>query len=392
MNTAAHLPKLSWPRIMVMSTVILLAWTFFGLLNSFQMYVNTDDARKYYPLSMVLHLALGNNLLKGVISLPLIWIFYRVPIALTDWKRRVVLYFLLLPVFCLIHAAVRPFVLPFMLTEPPPPGTVIDYPYKFTMGLRSFFVDNTWGFFCAVLVFHAWQYAFQARQRALNESMLEARLASAELQVLKMQLHPHFLFNTLNTIYNLIPVNGKHAQIMTARLGHLLRVSLDHVTTEKVPLHHELDFLMEYVEIEKARFEERLRVEQDVPPETLQAEVPNMILQPLVENAVRHGISKKASGGMVKISAQRDNGRLVLTVTNDGLPASDKSSTGIGLANTRARLTKLYGEDFSFKLEPFGTGTRVSLSIPFEEGPDAIREELQQKPEEIQARKVSSQS
>jgi LytS/YehU family sensor histidine kinase len=179
---------------------------------------------------------------------------------------------------------------------------------------------------------------------------------------------------------------------MTARLGHLLRVSLDHVTTEKVPLHHEMDFLMEYVEIEKARFEERLRIEKDIPTETLQAEVPNMILQPLVENAVRHGISKKASGGMVKISAQRENGRLVLTVTNDGLPASDKSSTGIGLANTRARLTKLYGDDFSFNLEPFGTGTRVSLSIPFEEGPDAIREELQQEPEKIQARKVSSQS
>jgi two-component system, LytTR family, sensor kinase len=375
-----------------MSTVILLAWIFFGLLNSFQMYVNTDDARKYYPLSMVLHLALGNNLLKGVISLPFIWIFYRAPIALTDWRRRALLYFLLLPVFCLIHAAVRPLVIPFMMTEPPPPGTVIDYPFKFTMGLRSFFVDNAWGFFCAVLVFHAWQYAFQARQRALNESMLEARLASAELQVLKMQLHPHFLFNTLNTIYNLIPVNGRHAQIMTARLGHLLRVSLDHVTTEKVPLHHELDFLMEYVEIEKARFEERLRVEQDVPPDTLQAEVPNMILQPLVENAVRHGISKKASGGMVKISAKRDNGRLVLTVTNDGRPASDKSSTGIGLANTRARLTKLYGDDFSFNLEPFGTGTRVSLSIPFQEGPDAIREDLQQKPETIQARRVSSQS
>jgi two-component system, LytTR family, sensor kinase len=392
MNTSVHLPKLSWPRILVMSTVILLAWTFFGLLNSFQMYVNTDDARKYYPLSMVLHLALGNNLLKGVISLPFIWIFYRAPIALTDWRRRALLYFLLLPVFCLIHAAVRPFVIPFMMTEPPPPGTVIDYSFKFTMGLRSFFVDNAWGFFCAVLVFHAWQYAFQARQRALNESMLEARLASAELQVLKMQLHPHFLFNTLNTIYNLIPVNGRHAQIMTARLGHLLRVSLDHVTTEKVPLHHELDFLMEYVEIEKARFEERLRVEQDVPPDTLQAEVPNMILQPLVENAVRHGISKKASGGMVKISAKRDNGRLVLTVTNDGRPASDKSSTGIGLANTRARLTKLYGDDFSFNLEPFGTGTRVSLSIPFEEGPDATPEELQQTPEKIQARRVSSQS
>ncbi|HEU5235780.1 MAG TPA: ATP-binding protein, partial [Pyrinomonadaceae bacterium] len=142
---------------------------------------------------------------------------------------------------------------------------------------------------------------------------------------------------------------------------------------EKVPLHHELDFLMEYVEIEKARFEERLRVEKDVASDTLQAEVPNMILQPLVENAVRHGISKKAAGGMIKISARRQNGRLELILTNDGLPlpATDKSSTGIGLANTRARLTKLYGDDFSFNLEPYGPGTRVSLSIPFEQAPQA---------------------
>jgi two-component system, LytTR family, sensor kinase len=382
MSTAASLPKLSWPRIMVISTVILLAWSFFGLLNSFQMYVNTDDARKLYPLSMVLHLALGNNLLKGVISLLFIWIFYRVPIALTDWRRRAVLYVLLFPVFCLIHSAVRPFVIPFMMTGPPPPDVEINYMFKFTMGLRSFVVDNAWGFFSAVVAFHAWQWAFQARQRALNESRLEARLASAELQVLKMQLHPHFLFNTLNTIYNLIPENARHAQIMTARLGHLLRVSLDHHATEKVALHHELDFLWEYIEIEKARFEERLRVEKDIPPETLNAEVPNMILQPLVENAVRHGISKKAGGGMVKISAHRDNGRLVLMITNDGLPATHKNSTGIGLANTRARLTQLYGEDFSFNLEPLGTGTRVTLSIPFEEESSAIKEEPQEQPEE----------
>lgn len=333
------------------------------------MFVNTDDERGRYPLSLVLHLALGNNLLKGVISLPFIWVFYRVPIALTDWKRRTVLYFLLLPVFALIHAAVRPFVIPFILTGNPPAGVTYTYAFKFTMGFRSFIVDNTWGFFCAVLGFHLWQYARQARERALNETKLEARLASAELQVLKMQLQPHFLFNTLNTIYNLVPLNGREAQSMIARLSNLLRFSLDHVTTEKVPLKDELDFLMEYLDIEKVRFEERLRVEKDVPVDTLLAEVPNMMLQPLVENAIRHGIGKKAAGGTIKISARRHDGRLEITVTDDGWPppASVEETAGIGLANTRARLTKLYGQNFTFRLEPSDHGTRVTMEIPFEE-------------------------
>jgi two-component sensor histidine kinase len=358
---------LSWRRIAVLGSLILLAWTFFGLLASFLMFVNTDDERKMYPLSLVLHLSLGNNLLKGVVLLPFIWIFYRVPIPLTDWKRRTLLYFLLLPVFAAVHAAVRPFVVPFVLTGPPPEGTQITYGYKFVTALRSFFVDNTWGFFSTVLVFHLWHYAHQIRERTLNQMKLEARLASAELQVLKMQLQPHFLFNTLNTIYNLVPVNVKEAQGMITRLSNLLRFSLDHVTTDTVTLRDELVFLMEYVQIEKVRFEERLRVENDIAADTLHAELPNMILQPLVENAIRHGLGKKAAGGTIQISSRREDSRLIIMVTDDGFPPSPSQpeNGGIGLANTRARLTKLYGEDFRFNLEPFLHGTRVYLNIPF---------------------------
>lgn len=375
MNTPSEIRKPTWLRFAALGAVIFLTWTFFGLLNSFQMYVNTDDARKDYPLSLVLKLALGNNLLKGIISLPFIWIFYRVPIPAADWKRRGILYLVLLAVFDVVHAAVRPFVIPFVLVGMSSPWAAAEMPYasKFWITLRSFFVDNAWGFLSVVLGFHLWEHARQASERALNESRLEARLAGAELQILKMQLHPHFLFNTLNTIYNLVPVNGREAQKMIARLSDLLRFSLDHVTTEKVTLGHELDFLTEYLEIEKVRFEERLRIEKDVPGDTLRAEVPNMILQPLVENAIRHGIGKKAAGGMIRISTRRDNDRLLITITDDGRPPADSldgtgQSTGIGLANTRARLTKLYGKDFNFSLEPCGQGTCVRLNIPFEEG------------------------
>jgi two-component system, LytTR family, sensor kinase len=370
LNNALHNGKLSWSRIVVLTAVIILAWTFFGILASFQLFVNTDDDRHAFPLSLVLHLALGNNLLKGIISLPFIWIFYRVPIPLADWKRRGILYLALLAAFVLVHGSVRPFVLPFVMTEPIPADVQVSFSFMFFATLRSFFLDNAWGFFSVVLGFHLWQYARQARDRAVNEGKLEARLASAELQVLKMQLHPHFLFNTLNTIYNLVPVNKDEAQAMIARLSNLLRFSLDHVTTEKVTLQHELDFLMEYIGIEKVRFEERLLVESDVPANTLRAEVPNMILQPVVENAIRHGIGNKAHGGTIKISTQRENDRLLITVTDDGAPPiPGRNGAGIGLANTRARLTKLYGNDFSFSLEAFGQGARVRLDIPFQEQP-----------------------
>jgi two-component system, LytTR family, sensor kinase len=367
-NHTIHPEKRSWSRIALLGALILLAWTFFGVLASFQMFVNTDDDRRAFPLSLVLHLAVGNNLLKGLISLPLIWVFYRVPIPLSDWKRRSILYFVLLPAFVIIHGAVRPFVLPFVTDVPLPEGTNVTFVFMFFATLRSFFVDNAWGFFSVVLGFHLWQYARQARERTLNEGKLEARLASAELQVLKMQLQPHFLFNTLNTIYNLIPVNGREAQAMISRLSNLLRFSLDHVTTEKVTLQHELNFLMQYIGIEKVRFEERLRVEQDVAANALHGEVPNMILQPVVENAIRHGIGNKAGGGTIKIAARRVEDRLLITVTDDGTnPVRVKNGSGIGLANTRARLTKLYGQDFTFGLEPFGPGAQIRLEIPFEE-------------------------
>ena len=156
---------------------------------------------------------------------------------------------------------------------------------------------------------------------------------------MKMQLHPHFLFNTLNTIYNLIPVNAREAQGMITRLSNLLRFSLDHVATETVTLHDELDFLMEYVQIEKTRFEERLRVEKDVPTDTLQAEVPNMILQPLVENAIR--IGKKAAGGTMKISTRRENGREIVesidAVHSVDLVADPATVSGLHEGRTMAR-------------------------------------------------------
>jgi len=208
---------------------------------------------------------------------------------------------------------------------------------------------------------------------ALREERLQTKLARAELQVLKMQLQPHFLFNTLNTIYNLAPQNSRKAQLMISRLADLLRLSLDHVSTNTVPLQRELEFLNSYVEIEKTRFEERLTVQMDVDPDTLDAAVPNMILQPLVENAIRHGVSKKAAGGTVSIIAHKNGDRLQLSIVDDGrLSAMQSGGSGIGLANIRARLTQLYGNDYRFDLVPSTEGTRVLLELPFQRVTSAV--------------------
>jgi LytS/YehU family sensor histidine kinase len=240
------------------------------------------------------------------------------------------------------------------------------YSEKVSLAARSFIINDLMGFSVVVLIFNAWSYAREMQLRALNEERLTARLAQAELQALKMQLHPHFLFNTLNTIYNLAPENSRKAQLMISRLSNLLRLSLDHVSSNMVTLQQELEFLDCYLDIEKTRFEERLKVVEEIDSEALDASVPNLLLQPLVENAIRHGISKKASGGTVSILAARLRDRLTITVTDDGRPPNASSrSNGIGLSNTRARLTQLFGSDFQFEVQPAGEGTRVLIDIPF---------------------------
>ena len=153
---------------------------------------------------------------------------------------------------------------------------------------------------------------------------------------------------------------------MIARLSNLLRLSLEHVSTDVVPLEKELEFLDTYLEIERTRFEERLRVDRYVDPDVLNAAVPAMLLQPIVENAVRHGISKRAEGGSLIIRITRTGRHLCVVVMNEGRsPDAARSASGIGLANTRARLTQAFGDDYHFSLSPVQGGAEVLIDIPF---------------------------
>jgi two-component system LytT family sensor kinase len=209
------------------------------------------------------------------------------------------------------------------------------------------------------------------RERELRARELEAQLGQARLQALRMQVQPHFLFNALNTVAMLIR-NGESGRAvqMVAGIGELLRSSLNDTAEQEVPLAAEIDFVRRYLSIEEFRFPDRLRVEVDVPEELQSAEVPNLILQPLVENAVRHGIAKSSSSGLVRIAARRQNGWLELSVEDDGpgLPAGwqPDAGAGIGLRNVRSRMEQLYGGRQEFVLRNVGPkGALARLRIPF---------------------------
>jgi LytS/YehU family sensor histidine kinase len=214
-----------------------------------------------------------------------------------------------------------------------------------------------------------------SQERERHAAELEARLTSAQLQALRMQLNPHFLFNTLNSIATLVYVNPRAADEMLGDLSELLRRSLDSMEEQEIPLAQELDFIGAYLGIEQKRFGERLRVEQRVPAELMKALVPALILQPLVENAIRHGIEPRRGPGLISIEAKQEDKHLHLIVRDDGrgLPpgrSDHPRRRGIGLANTQARLQGLYGHHQSFSLrraEP--QGCRVDIHLPFHSEP-----------------------
>jgi signal transduction histidine kinase len=216
----------------------------------------------------------------------------------------------------------------------------------------------------------ALDYYRKFRERQLRASQLEAQLAQAELQMLKMQLHPHFLFNTLNGITGLVRDNDNAAAVeMLVGLSDLLRQTLDSACKQEVRLSEELEWLELYLKLQQIRFSDRLKVSINAKPDTLDAMVPNLITQPLVENAIRHGIGPRAQPGSVSLSAERDHSRLQLMVSDDGVGLPDgwrlESSKGMGLLNTEARLRQLFGSDFVFEVRNREQGgVEVLLAIP----------------------------
>ena len=211
-----------------------------------------------------------------------------------------------------------------------------------------------------------WQQSAQERERLLRA---EAEAREARLSALRYQLNPHFLFNSLNAVSTLVlEGNAPAATRMLAQIGELLRTSLDNETVLEVPLSQEIAFTEQYLAIEQIRLGERLRVDVAISPETLDALVPSMLLQPLVENAVRHGIASVVEGGTIAIRSEFHDSQLQIVVKNSGVVAAreDKPMNGIGLSNTIERLKTLYGLEQKFTLVwPRAGGCEVIVELPF---------------------------
>jgi two-component system, LytTR family, sensor kinase len=245
---------------------------------------------------------------------------------------------------------------------------------QFKGDLSSLFLFDFFMYWAVLGVGYAFDYRERYRERESAASQLKAQLAQARLESLKMQLHPHFLFNTLHAISGLVRRNEQQPAVnMISGLSELLRRALDSADEQEVPLREEIKFARLYLDIQTVRFPDRLTVRFDTAPETLDALVPNMLLQPLVENAVRHGVSASESAGVVVISSYCAGGMLHVTVSDDG-PGLQSGwrmgeGAGIGLVNTWERLKRLYGPEHRFELRnDEAGGVTASVVIPFRAG------------------------
>jgi two-component system LytT family sensor kinase len=297
----------------------------------------------------------------------ILWLARRHRFDRATWRRAAAVHACGVMVFVLVHAVIT--------------VTARDW----LAGLFGFRLDSWWAefrrlfflyfdwemmtYWAVVGLSHALDYHGQAQERALTAAHLETRLAEAQLQALQRQLHPHFLFNTLHTISALMHRDTEEADAMLARLSDLLRLTLDRIGVQQVTLKEELEFLEKYLEIERTRFGDRLVVDMQIEPETLDVSVPNLVLQPLVENAIRHGIATRVGGGRLQIVARRTGNRLWMMVRDNGPGLSkaklDAFNAGVGVSNTRSRLQHLYPHAHRFEFhEPSDGGLAVTIEIP----------------------------
>lgn len=245
-------------------------------------------------------------------------------------------------------------------------GQVLTFSYLFGKLWLHYFIWNVVMYWLVLMVQAGWHSYERFREQQLREVALATELVQARLQALRMQINPHFFFNTLNTIAALIHDDPHAADRMIVRLSDLLRRSIDRAETQEVPLREEIDFLRSYLDIEQTRFGDRLTVNIEVEPGTEDLMVPFLVLQPLVENAIRHGIEPREEPGHIEIRARRAGHQLELLVKDngDGLPA-EPAREGIGLTNTRSRLMHLYDEEADFELNNMpGGGLEVRIRIP----------------------------
>jgi LytS/YehU family sensor histidine kinase len=332
---------------------------------SFQAYLLELRAGTPMPYSDALIGEMIYAYLWGILSVPILYFSSHLPVQRGSVIRNLTFLTILGASFSVIHK------ISYEVGEGIALSTK-ENPFSLGGITGGFFRYLDYGFmvYCIiVLIDQSLRYYAESHENATKAARLESQLAQARLHALKMQLQPHFLFNTLNAISVLVEKNPASARQTILRLADLLRSTLEGSEQDEVPLSQEIEFIMRYLEIERTRFEDRLEVQIDIPESLLSAQVPNLILQPLVENAMKHGVSHKRGGATISISAGRNNGTLSLAVRDNGPGlGSAEIRDGIGLSNTRNRLRQLYGDEQALACAnvPDG-GFEVSLTLPYHE-------------------------
>ena len=370
--------KSTW-KVWVASFVV---WTFIAVMSAFSMYrFNYLFWKPSASFWDELRIPLINDLIFAAFTPIILQISLRYPIERFNWIRRGLQYCAGAIVFAAGHALVRMLVYPVtdsMTKQAYPIGWSL-FGRLLLYGLPDICFEV---YLPMVAIAHAIWYYLEFRDRELRASQLETRLAQAQLKALKSQLQPHFLFNTLHSISTLMFTNVKAADSMLVRLSDLLRMSLENNTVQETTLNREMQFVNGYLEIEKMRFGDRLEVRCDIAPETLDARVPHLLLQPLVENAIHHGTSRLTRGGELWINSYRRGDDLYLDVGDNGPGFSPKpewhAKHGLGLNATRERLRVFYGERQRLDIHSApGRGTIISVQIPFNRGQVPVIYELE---------------
>lgn len=353
-------------------SAIVALWLFVGLVLTIEVYFSTRPSRPDVEFWDVAQGQYQRAAFWAVLAPFVLWLRSAVPLRAGRWFGGIAFHFTVSLLVMAAYFLVRMFLL--MLEEGTPLAEF------WPMARSSFYGRNLidMGYYWSVI---GAGYAFEVREKYQRESLkaaqLESRLIETELRALKHQLNPHFLFNTMNTIAVLVREGKNDAAVgLIARLSTLLRMSLDNTRVQTVTLRQELEFLTRYLEIQQARFGERLIFRTDTDPRSLNAVIPNLILQPIVENAILHGIAQRAAGGHVEIVTRVHEQRLEMEVRDDG-PGFESDprgriKEGIGLTNTRERLDRHYGKDHQMVLRSEkGRGVTVSLVLPFQTAPGA---------------------
>ncbi|HEY7329990.1 MAG TPA: histidine kinase [Gemmataceae bacterium] len=350
-----------------MGLLFFLVWTVISLVQAAQYYLFPDPEDG--ALSLIRALGLGFALWYtwGLLGLLVFRLSRRFPLGKHHWPTRFALHM----VFCLAFVLAK-FCIDYPIIKGlycPRPDT-LTIPVFARMSFGGPFLRFCLYYWGIVAVSHAMDYYNKYRDGQVRAAQLESGLTRARLQLLKTQLQPHFLFNTLNAISALVHVDVEAADRTLARLGDLLRLALEDFAVQEAPLAREVEIVRSYLEIEQARLGPRLRIEWDIAPDCCDALVPTFLMQPLLENAIHHGIAPRIGPGCIVIRTRRLGSELHLEVRDDGLGlrASVAGGGGVGLANTRARLLHLYGAAQRLELSnhPQG-GCLAKIVLPFRE-------------------------